>query len=84
MNKRFNICVTLLRFKVSASPINPQTVTTSIKGSNLNETFNLTRFHFHWGYNDYQGSEHLVNSKKYPLEVNLKALIFFKFRNLLY
>ena len=38
-------------------------------GSNLNETFKLAQFHFHWGENNYEGSEHYLNTKKYPLEV---------------
>jgi hypothetical protein len=25
--------------------------------------------HFHWGFNDYQGSEHLIDYEKFPLEV---------------
>lgn len=27
--------------------------------------------HFHWGYNDYQGSEHTIDNKKFPLELHL-------------
>lgn len=30
--------------------------------------------HFHWGYNSYQGSEHTVDGKKYPLELHLVHL----------
>jgi len=33
--------------------------------------YTLLQFHFHWGHNDYQGSEHQVNGKKFPLELHL-------------
>ena len=38
-------------------------------GSDFDEEFYLDSLHFHWGYNDYQGSEHLFDGIKYPLEV---------------
>jgi len=38
-------------------------------GSNFDETFYLDGLHLHWGYNDYQGSEHTFDGNKYPLEV---------------
>jgi len=41
----------------------------SITGSNYGKVFSLAQFHFHWGFNAYQGSEHLINYQKYPLEV---------------
>jgi hypothetical protein len=41
----------------------------SIDGSNFREKLNLLQFHFHWGQNDYQGSEHQINERKFPLEV---------------
>ena len=37
--------------------------------------FNLIGAHFHWGWNDFQGSEHLINEKKYPLEVKLELYL---------
>ncbi|CAF0736317.1 unnamed protein product [Brachionus calyciflorus] len=43
----------------------------SISGSNYKENFNLIQFHFHWGYNPYQGSEHKLNGNKFPLEIHL-------------
>lgn len=51
--------------------INPP-VTPSISGSNFKEKYNLIQFHFHWGFNPYQGSEHKLDGNKYPLEVKLK------------
>jgi len=42
-----------------------------INGSNFEEDFYLSQFHFHWGYNPYQGSEHQMNGNKYPLEIHL-------------
>jgi carbonic anhydrase len=41
----------------------------SITGSNFEDEFKLKQLHFHWGYNDYQGSEHLIDNEKFPLEV---------------
>jgi hypothetical protein len=26
-----------------------------VEGSDLDDRFNLLQFHFHWGYNNYQG-----------------------------
>ena len=43
----------------------------SINGSNYGKTFSLLQWHFHWGYNNYQGSEHLIDNLKYPLELHL-------------
>lgn len=42
----------------------------SMSGGGLPDTFYLVQFHFHWGYNAYQGSEHTINGHKYPLEVH--------------
>ena len=42
-----------------------------INGSDFNTTFILKQFHFHWGYNNMQGSEHHIHEKKFPLEVSL-------------
>ena len=28
----------------------------SINGSDFDDSFYLTQFHFHWGFNDYQGT----------------------------
>ena len=41
-------------------------------GSDFNDTYNLIRFHFHWGENNFQGSEHYLDGDKFPLEVILK------------
>jgi hypothetical protein len=38
-------------------------------GSDLFQNYTLLQFHFHWGENSYQGSEHYVDGYKYPLEV---------------
>jgi carbonic anhydrase len=42
----------------------------SMSGANLPEVFYLVQFHFHWGYNAYQGSEHTIDGIKYPLEIH--------------
>lgn len=43
----------------------------SINGSNFRKNFFLVQFHFHWGFNDYQGSEHRIDYEKFPLEMHL-------------
>lgn len=53
-----------------------------ITGSDFSGTYNLSQFHFHWGFNFFQGSEHLIDSQKFPLEVkitNLKLYLKFNF-----
>lgn len=42
----------------------------TMSGGGLPDTFYLVQFHFHWGYNAFQGSEHTINGRKYPLEVH--------------
>lgn len=42
-----------------------------VSGSNFNNSFILQQFHLHWGYNNYQGSEHQVDGEKFPLEIHL-------------
>jgi len=36
----------------------------------LGATYQLYGFHFHWGSANWQGSEHTINGKKYPLEIH--------------
>jgi carbonic anhydrase len=48
----------------------PPLANISISGVDLPEIFYLVQFHFHWGYNAYQGSEHTIDGTKYPLEVH--------------
>lgn len=43
----------------------------SVKGSDFDQDFELLQFHFHWGFNDFQGSEHYVDGEKFPLEMHL-------------
>ena len=42
-----------------------------VKGGGLGSDYVLAQFHFHWGSSDGQGSEHLINSEAYPMEVHL-------------
>ena len=41
-----------------------------ISGGGLQGEYRLLGPHFHWGKNDDEGSEHLVNGKAYPLEMH--------------
>lgn len=48
----------------------------SITGLGLSKIYNVAQFHFHWGSEDDQGSEHTYNGDAYPMEVrNLKNVI---------
>lgn len=41
-----------------------------ITGSDFgNDSYTLIQFHFHWGTNSSQGSEHQIDGKTYPGEV---------------
>ncbi len=42
----------------------------SMSGGGLPDVFYLVQFHFHWGYNAFQGSEHTINGQKFPLEIH--------------
>ena len=41
-----------------------------IVGGDLGSEFKVAQLHFHWGSTDEKGSEHQVNNKQFPLEVN--------------
>ncbi len=47
-----------------------------IKGSNFALSYDLDAIHFHWGLNNYQGSEHRIDGKMYPLEVIILDIYF--------
>lgn len=38
------------------------------------ESYSLQQLHFHWGNNDYEGSEHAIDGNKYSLEMHLVHL----------
>ena len=40
-----------------------------LSGGPLTESYKFGQFHFHWGVNDDEGSEHRVNGKMFPAEV---------------
>ncbi len=40
-----------------------------ISGGGLPTEYYLFQFHFHWGYESDEGSEHTFNGRKFPLEV---------------
>lgn len=47
------------------------TATPSISGGGLPGTYNFHSFHFHWGSNSRNGSEHTMYGKTYPTELHL-------------
>ncbi|XP_036391140.1 carbonic anhydrase 7-like [Megalops cyprinoides] len=42
-----------------------------IEGGPLDDVYRLKQFHFHWGGDDYHGSEHTVDGKAYAAELHL-------------
>jgi len=56
---------------ISSTQSNTALTKPFITGSNYGKQFNLLQFHFHWGQNDFQGSEHVMDSQKFPLELHL-------------
>jgi len=43
----------------------------SISGGGLDGNYTLAQFHFHWGCDNSQGSEHTVDGHSYPMELHL-------------
>ena len=44
----------------------------AVSGGPLSSKYKFEQFHFHWGGNDKEGSEHRVDGKMYPAEVGTK------------
>lgn len=42
----------------------------TMSGGPLVGTYRLANVHFHWGYDNTDGSEHAINSKKLPMEMH--------------
>ncbi|XP_053270470.1 uncharacterized protein LOC128427393 isoform X1 [Pleuronectes platessa] len=42
-----------------------------VSGGGLGHVYSILQFHFHWGSNDSMGSEHAVDSKRYPMEMHI-------------
>lgn len=41
-----------------------------VSGGGLNGTYSAIQFHFHWGGGEHHpGSEHMIDGKRYPIEV---------------
>ena len=51
--------------------VSNKSLTPYIAGSDFGQDvkYYLQQFHFHWGFNIFQGSEHHINGEKFPLEV---------------
>lgn len=41
----------------------------TVTGGGLNGLYQVAQFHFHWGENSSDGSEHVINERHYPMEV---------------
>lgn len=42
-----------------------------LRGGPLKTKYNFEQFHFHWGSNNSVGSEHVLDSQRYPMELHL-------------
>ncbi|GAB1598393.1 carbonic anhydrase 1-like, partial [Argonauta hians] len=42
-----------------------------LSGGGLNEKYQALQFHFHWGSNNAQGSEHYIDGNSYPMEMHI-------------
>ncbi|XP_062270020.1 uncharacterized protein LOC133975978 isoform X2 [Platichthys flesus] len=42
-----------------------------VSGGGLGHVYSILQFHFHWGSNDSMGSEHALDSKRYPMEMHI-------------
>lgn len=49
--------------------LKPNTV--EISGGGLGHVYSTLQFHFHWGSNDSDGSEHTVDLHRYPMEMHI-------------
>ncbi|RNA25282.1 carbonic anhydrase 15-like [Brachionus plicatilis] len=58
---------------IIANQLYNESLTPYITGSDFlpGVKYHLQQFHFHWGFNIYQGSEHHIDNKKFPLEIHL-------------
>lgn len=43
--------------------------TMRLDGGAYDHTYRVAGVHFHWGSDDLEGSEHMIQGKHYPLEV---------------
>ncbi|XP_061166362.1 carbonic anhydrase 2-like [Saccostrea echinata] len=42
-----------------------------LRGGGLSEDFKVAQFHFHWGATDDRGSEHALDTRRYPMEMHI-------------
>ncbi|XP_073346065.1 uncharacterized protein [Pagrus major] len=42
-----------------------------VSGGGLEHVYSTLQFHFHWGSHESDGSEHTVDSKRYPMEMHI-------------
>lgn len=52
----------------------------SLSRGGLMGKYDLFQFHFHWGFDSYEGSEHTFNGHQFPLEVITQNDFFTNFK----
>lgn len=61
--RRVNTPHCAVKFKLSEGEV-------EVSGGGLNGTYSTIQFHFHWGGSEHHpGSEHTIDGKRYPMEV---------------
>lgn len=60
--------VVVSRVSLSSDKVEPFI---GVEGSDFDNQFELLQFHFHWGFNNFHGSEHYIDGTKFPLEMHL-------------
>ena len=69
VNLIFVVLMILLLVDAHTVQVNLPVTTATISGGGLSGQYVLEQFHHHWGRDDTEGSEHLVDGKVHPLEV---------------
>jgi len=54
----------------------PTDMLPTLSGGHLTSSYSMAQLHWHWGSNDYIGSEHTINRRRFPIEMHLVHLAF--------
>lgn len=72
MKHSVNICI----FYVSIILVTlTSSATIEVVEGGLSGTYEVSHSHFHWGKANANGSEHQIDGKSFPIEVNQKVII---------
>jgi len=54
----------------------PTDMLPTLSGGHLTSSYSMAQLHWHWGSNDFIGSEHTINRRRFPIEMHLVHLAF--------